>query len=157
MPIEEITLSVPRGLADSRQESTRAKPKAGTDIKTSSETNKLVAAYVRSARARDRFAFTNSGRMRNRERFSQSLKAIVKKIATDASSRVEDRSIRMQVRTQIYVDLMHLARAMSQDQLNMIRWARTHRRLGLLAAIMAALCILAALITNEVITLPGTA
>ena len=154
MPIEEITLSVPKGVAEPQPGSASRGPNRGGEATGSAEVNKLAAAYAKSARARDRFTFTNAGRLRNRERFSQSLKAIVKKIATDASGPVQDRATRMRIRTQIYVEVMQLAEAMSRDQLKMIRWARLRLRWSLAVAAMGLLGITATLIMNDVISWP---
>ena len=155
MPIEEITLSVPGTPAEPRPET---ESQRGPDPEARSEEsaglNKLAAAYLKSVRARDRFSFTNKGRMRNRERFGQSLKAIVKKIATDASSPVKDRGARMGVRTRIYADVMQLASAMSNDQLVMIKRARTRLRWSLAVATLGLVGIALTLVVNDVVPSP---
>ena len=155
MPIEEITLSVPGSPAEPQPET---ESQRGPDREARSEEsaglNKLAAAYLKSVRARDRFSFTNKGRMRNRERFGQSLKAIVKKIATDASSPVKDRGARMGVRTRIYADVMQLASAMSNDQLVMIKRARTRLRWSLAVATLGLVGIALTLVVNDVVPSP---
>lgn len=149
MPIEEITLSVPGVPAEPQPET---KSPQGSDAEArsgqSAGLTKLAAAYLKSARARDRFAFTDKGRMRNRERFGQSLKAIVKKIATDASSPVDDRGARMAVRTRTYADVMQLVSAMSNDQLVVIKRARTRLRWSLVLASLGLLGIALTFVLN---------
>jgi hypothetical protein len=92
--------------------------------------------------------------MRNQERFAQSVKAIVKKVAADASNPLDDRSARMQVRTQIYADVMLLANAMSKDQLAMIRRHRSRRRWSLALTAVGLLGIAYTLIMNDIIAWP---
>jgi len=154
MPIEEITLSVPDGSMESQRGGSGHVPNSKGERAEAAGTDKLVAAYLKSARARDRFAFTDKGHMRNRERFAQSLKAIVKKIAADASNPLEDRSARMQVRTRIYGDVMKLANAMSKDQLAMIRWNRIRWRWSLALATVGLLGIAHTLVMNDIVKWP---
>jgi len=146
MPIEEITLSVPDG--NERNPDSKAGVESDVDAK------KLEAAYLKSARARDRFTFTNRGRARNRERFNQSLKALVKGIATSASNPVEDRRARMAVRTQVYAGVVQLANAMSKDQLAVIERSRKRLRWSLGLAIVGVFSVAMALAINDLTNWP---
>ena len=125
MPIEEITLSVPASHANAPPDNRDTPIISGAASEEVASANEFADDYMRSARARDHLAFTAGGRVRNRERFNQSVKAIVKKIATHASSPVADRSARMEVRARIYTEVMQLTNAMTIDQLRTMRRAKT--------------------------------
>jgi hypothetical protein len=150
MPIEEITLSVPANPQSDHGDTPTGPGAVSEEVES---VNEFSDDYVKSARARDRLAFTNQGRMRNRERFNQSLKAIVKKVATHASGPVADRSARMEVRAGIYKEVMQLTNAMSRDQLQTMRRAQTRFRWSLGLAILGLLGIGATIVTHQVTAL----
>ncbi len=154
MPIEKITLSVPQNLSERSRGDEQRTPDSDAKGERGARISEIAGAYLNAARARDRFALTNKGRMRNRERFNQSLKAVVKNVATDASSAVEDRSARLEIRIQIYADVMQLAKAMSKDQLDIIMRARTRFRWSLAVAAVGLLGITSTLVVNGILKWP---
>jgi hypothetical protein len=154
MPIEEITLLVPGGPPAQLDQASEHRPGSPVSVTQPAVVSELVVAYLKSIRARDRFAFTHRGRTRNRDRFDQSLKAIVKKLATDSATPVDSRSARMRVRAQVYGDTMELIRAMSVDQLRMVKRSRTYLRWSLVTAGVGLAMIAWTLTINDIITLP---
>ena len=144
MPVEEITLSVPNG----NESNSGSKTESVEDV----DASELLGAYLKSARARDGFAFTAKARLRNRERFGQSLKALVKGIATRASNPVNDRHTRMAVRTHVYTNVMQLATAMSKDQQQIVEKSRKRLRWTLALAILGLLSVAATLAGNTFVT-----
>lgn len=153
MAVEEITLSVPQSSAGWLRDNEQPTPDAAKSEQPSG-ISKLAEAYLNAARTRDRFRFTNKGRMRNRERFDQSLKAVVRNVATDASCAVNDRNARMKIRTQIYAGVMQLAKAMSRDQLDIMMRARTRFRWSLAVGAAGLLGVVSTLFINEIVKWP---
>jgi len=154
LPVEEITLSVPQSLAEWSRGDDERTPKSDVNNEKVERVSKLGGAYLNAVRARDRFALTNKGRMRNRERFNQSLKAVVKNVATDASCAVEDPSARLEIRIQIYAAVMQLAKVMSKDQLDIIMRARTRFCWSLAVAAVGLLGITSTPVVNGTIKWP---
>ena len=154
MRFEEITLSVPHSPAEWRHGNDEGTPNPGTRSEETSGISKLAETYLKAVRARDRFAFTDKGRMRNREQFDQSLKAVVSNVAADASCTVKDRGARKEIRTQIYAGVMQLAKAMSKDHFDMMTRARTRVRWSLAVGAVGLLGIISTLVINGIVTWP---
>ena len=154
MPVEEITLSVPQSLAEWSHGDDERTPKSDVNNEKVERVSKLAGAYLNAVRVRDRFAFTHKGRMRNRERFNQSLKAVVRNVATDASSAVKERSARLEIRTQIYGGIMQLVKAMSRDQLDMMMRARRQFRWSLAVGAVGLLGVTTTLVLNDIVIWP---
>ena len=152
--MEEITLSVPQSLPEWSRGNGERTPKSDVNNEKVERLSRLAGAYLNAVRVRDRFAFTNKGRMRNRERFNQSLKTVVRDVATDASFAVKDRSARLEIRTQIYGGLMQLVNAMARDQLDLIMRARRQFRWSLAVGAVGLLGITTTLVVNDIVKWP---
>ena len=151
MPIEEITLSAP---CEPEQQTTADSDKAqGQPDET--DVARHARAYLQAARTRDRVSCTQRGRQKRLEQFDQTVKTLVKSIATEASRNITDRSERLDVRTRIYSGVMVLAKAISHDQRTMLDRSRTSRRRSLILATLGLLGIGMTLVANGWIQIPG--
>lgn len=134
MAIEEITLSA---VGDPDRWNDATADNGNDERGATAGTREMAAfarAYVKAARARNRFAFTRRGQERRRERFDKAAKTIVKSIATEAARVVVDRPARLEVRTRIYSGVMVLTKAVSVDQLKLIDRSRRRMRWSLALA-----------------------
>lgn len=154
MPMEKITLSVPQNLLERSRGDDEGTPESDAKSEKIARTSELTGAYLNAVRARDRLAFTNKGRMRNWERFNQSLKAVVRNVATDASCAVKDRSARLEIRTRIYAGVMQLANTMSRDQFDIMMRARMRFRWSLVVGTVGLLGITSTLVVNDIVKWP---
>ncbi len=76
----------------------------------------LVGAFDEAARKRNAFALSEKHRTLRVERFEQALKAIAKRMSSEAANRVSDRKARSEVRIQIYRGLMLLLNELGKRQ-----------------------------------------
>ena len=76
----------------------------------------LVAAFDQAARKRNAFAFSEKHRAHRLERFEQTLKAIAKRMSSQAANHVADRDARSEVRIQVYRGLMLLLTELGRRQ-----------------------------------------
>ncbi len=151
MPIEEITLSAP---CEPEQRTTADSDKAhGQPGETG--VARHARAYLQAARARGRISCRQRQRQKRLEQFEQTVKTLVKRIATEASSDIADRSERLDVRTRIYSGVMVLAKAISHDQRAMLDRSRTSRHRSLILAALGLLGIGMTLVANGWIEIPG--
>lgn len=151
MPIEEITLSAPC----EPEQRTTAESDTAQGQPGETDVVRDARAYLQAARVRDRFSCTQRGRQKRLEQFDQTVKTLVKSIATEASRNITDRSERLDVRTRIYSGVMVLAKAISHDQRTMLDRSRTSRRRSLILATLGLLGIGMTLVANGWIQIPG--
>ena len=150
MAIEEITLSAP---CEPEQPTTADSDKT-QDQRCETDVSRHARAYLQAARARDQVSSTQRGQKRL-EQFEQTVKTLVKSIATEASRDIPDRSERLDVRTRIYSGVMVLAKAISHDHRAMLDRSRTSRRRSLILAALGLLGIGMTLVANGWIQIPG--
>ena len=74
------------------------------------------AAFDAAARKRNAFALTESQKKHRVERFEQALKAIAKRMSSQAANHVSDREARSEVRIQVYRGLMLLLNQLGRRQ-----------------------------------------
>jgi hypothetical protein len=153
MAVEEITLSAV-GKPERWNDEAEIIPVERESLRDTQGMAVLAKAYLKAARARDRFAFTRKGKARRRERFDQAVKAVVKTIASEASRIVDDRPARLEVRTRLYVGVMVLTNAVSIDQLRLLERSRRTLRWSVGLAIVGLLGIGGTLVGNGVLPRP---
>lgn len=134
MAIEEITLSVPAtggAVADP--------PDASQDRDAA---NAFVRSYRKLVRDRDRFAFGKRHRRRRQANFEVAFKSLVKNLAQEATAGISSRPARLAARTRIYISIIGLAYAASEDHRRAtasarraMKWAVAIGAVGVLAMV----------------------
>ena len=116
--VVEIELVSPAGSGEWVDE--EAKAEKARDTKETQEKKtleiELVAAFDAAARKRNAFALTESQKKHRVERFEQALKAIAKRMSSQAANHVSDREARSEVRIQVYRGLMLLLNQLGRRQ-----------------------------------------
>ena len=111
MAIEEITLSVPMtGRAETESVDLPDSRSADRDA-----ANSFLKSYRKLVRDRDRLVFGKRLKRRRQENFEVGFKSLVKKLAQEATAGITDRPARLAARTRIYISIVGLAYAASED------------------------------------------
>ena len=116
--VVEIELVSPAGSGewvDEEAKAEKARDTKETEKKKTLEIE-LVAAFDAAARKRNAFALTESQKKHRVERFEQALKAIAKRMSSQAANHVSDREARSEVRIQVYRGLMLLLNQLGRRQ-----------------------------------------
>jgi hypothetical protein len=156
--MEEIDMAVPA--SGGWQQSEPATPDAGygtpgRPIKSSSLDGRKIAAEVGEAvRMRRRLAFTARQRAKRLSDFDSTIRLVVKRIAAEASSQVQDRRIRGELRIGIYGAVLAMIGSLVEDQMRERLRARSKLKwcLGIVLATCCAL--IAALIAARLLIIP---
>ena len=154
--VVEIELVSPAGSGEWVEEEVKvekARETKETEEKKSLEIA-LVAAFDEAARKRNSFALTDSQRKHRVERFEQALKAIAKRMSSQAANHVLDREARSEVRIQVYRGLMLLLNQLGRRQEASAASARRALKWSFGIAVISMLTATATLINSGVIPAP---
>lgn len=104
MAIEEIILSVPQSLPTQV---------AAEDMNPD---DRVVRRYRGLLQDQYRFAWTQRGRRKRQEAFEVAYRSLAKQLASEVTGSIEDRAVKLDTRTRIYVSLTGMLAVASAEQ-----------------------------------------
>ena len=150
MAVEEVVVSMP-GLDASQRSDPTGKPNSPRIAPASEPTNPLLTEYRTALQARDAFALTKAAHARKHATFGMAYKGLLKKLSSQATTGIDDRTDRARVRTLVYNNMTLLAEETLRDQARLKVRARQWQSVAAIAMSIALIAVAGVLVTSGMV------